>query len=412
MSNRTQKSTDSKARPEKPAGFPLYPHASGQWAKTIKGKKIYFGPWDDRDGALAELDSRFPHLVPDGIEVPKKEGATVDDLCQKFLDRVEDRIKQKTRKLKPGTYRQYLTTCKRLVRYFGRDKLLSEIQPSDFEKLRTNLEAPKGKKEGEGGYDLSPSTMAAEINRIKTIFNFGFKCHPRLLKEPMSYSFYLEAPTADELDAWKDKGGEKKFSREEVLQIAETANPHIRGMVLLAINTAYTQADIAELTIEMVKEALETGWIELPRVKTNRRRRCPLWPETVDAVRLAGEHRPKPANEEAKDYYFLTKQGNQLVRTRPLPTGKYSSSDGLFGPFKLILDKLGINGRRSLGFSAFRHTFATQGGNSIDQAAVKLIMGHKDTSITAVYQHGIDDNRLLAVSNHVRSWLFGEGVDG
>jgi hypothetical protein len=53
-----QKRTATKQRPEKGRDvrkdFPLYAHGNGQWAKTIRGNKHYFGPWDDPSSAEAE----------------------------------------------------------------------------------------------------------------------------------------------------------------------------------------------------------------------------------------------------------------------------------------------------------------------------------------------------------------------
>jgi Flp pilus assembly secretin CpaC len=45
-----------------------------------------------------------------------------------------------------------------------------------------------------------------------------------------------------------------------------------------------------------------------------------------------------------------------------------------------------------------------------DLPAIRLIMGHADESIDATYRESIDDDRLVAVSDHVRKWLFGDAV--
>ncbi len=46
-------------KPEKPATsflhpsepFPLFAHARGYWAKKVRGRMVYFGRWDDPEGA-------------------------------------------------------------------------------------------------------------------------------------------------------------------------------------------------------------------------------------------------------------------------------------------------------------------------------------------------------------------------
>ncbi|MHB8861743.1 MAG: hypothetical protein ACYC6N_05010 [Pirellulaceae bacterium] len=84
----TNLSADKPAKPY--AAFPLYPHASGRWAKRINGKMCYFGKWrgEPGDGWKAALDRYIDDRdalhagrVPDS----RREGLTVKDLCNAFL---------------------------------------------------------------------------------------------------------------------------------------------------------------------------------------------------------------------------------------------------------------------------------------------------------------------------------------
>ena len=62
--------------------------------------------------------------------------------------------------------------------------------------------------------------------------------------------------------------------------------------------------------------------------------------------------------------------------------------------------------RRGLGFYTLRRCFETITGETKDQLAVESIMGHVDPSMGAVYRERISDERLRAVTEHVRNLLF------
>jgi integrase len=71
-----------------------------------------------------------------------------------------------------------------------------------------------------------------------------------------------------------------------------------------------------------------------------------------------------------------------------------------------VLQDLGINGRKGLGFYTIRHTFRTVADETKDSVACDAIMGHETPHISSVYRETISDSRLREVADHVRRWLF------
>lgn len=66
-----------------------------------------------------------------------------------------------------------------------------------------------------------------------------------------------------------------------------------RALILMGLNTASGASDLAGLPFSQID--LEMGLFNFPRAKNAARRRCPLGPETVEAIKAYLPKRPKHA---------------------------------------------------------------------------------------------------------------------
>src|SRR5262249_19781167 len=74
--------------------------------------------------------------------------------------------------------------------------------------------------------------------------------------------------------------------------------------------------------------------------------------------------------------------------------------------FGKLLKRLGINGRKGLGFYTLRYTFRTVADEAKDQPAADYLMGHEVPHMSSVHRETISDVRRKAVTDHLRQWLY------
>ncbi len=78
--------------------------------------------------------------------------------------------------------------------------------------------------------------------------------------------------------------------------------------------------------------------------------------------------------------------------------------DAVAGAFGKLAKKCGV---KIAGFYSLRHVHCTIADETRDQPACMMLMGHADGSISGHYREAISDDRLLAVTDHIHTWLFG-----
>ena len=425
-SNETSLSRKPKT-PDKPyADFPLFAHQTGRWAKKIRKKLRFYGRWgrvaagkvvavEDVDKSAADALTEFQRCWPfhsQGLDAPEPDGEqhlTLKELSNTFLANKKNRMQ--SGELSAQSFDDYYRICATLIDRFGRDRRVDSLRPSDFEGLRTEMA---------DGCNLV--TLKNKVNRARMVFKFAFDS--RMIDRPVDFGQSFDRPSMMRLRAAKNKAGSNLFSREELQMIITTlegkpvpvadvadslkwpASPAMYAMVLLGLNAGLGNTDCASLPQSAVN--LKTGWVEFPRPKTAVQRKIPLWPETVAALRDAIAKRPDALDPEDSDLCFLTERGTRFVRVQESKQSKnrFVVINGLSRRFEQLLSALKIGQRKGIGFYTLRHVFETIAGGSKDQVAVDSIMGHVDPSMAAAYRENIEDERLLAVTNHVRAWLW------
>lgn len=371
----TAPSKPSKPRPD----FPLFPHATGRWAKKIRGKMHYFGAWADPDAALTSYLEQKDALHAGKKPRSEAEALTVKDLANHFLNAKQDLVN--IGELSPRTWAEYKSTTDLLVKNFGKQRLVSDLDPDDFATLRNRM----AKKWG-------PHRLANMIQYVRSVFKHGFEAG--MIDRPVRFGPGFNRPTKKTLRLHRAEQGLKLFTAEEIRGLLDASGPAMKAMILLGINCGYGNSDCGTLPLAALD--LAGGWVTYHRAKTGIARRCCLWPETIEALRQVLTSRHAPKKELHADILFITKYGQ--------PWAKDVADSPITKEMRKLLDGLGINGHRN--FYTLRHTFRTIADEAKDQPAADYIMGHARDDMASVYRERISDERVKAVSDHVRAWLF------
>lgn len=407
MSNSTRPKANDKAavlesarRHKAKDKVPLLAHATMRWGRKVRGTIRYFGKIDPAlpdygsGAALAEYHRTIDDLRAGREPRPKDDERTaLGEAANKFL--AAKASLRDSGELRPRTWTGYHATCSRIIDVLGKRRAVADLTPDDFRKLRAVFAKGRG-----------PVALAGDIRRAKAMFRF---CETEgLIDRPCRYGAGFDLPTSTVLRQARAARGTRMFQPEEIRLLLDHANTVMKAMILLGANCGFGQTDLARLAQSAVD--LKRGWIDYPRPRTGIPRRCPLWGETVAALAAAIAARPEPRDPGDKDLVFLSPSGQPVVRDRlstiaaKAEAGLTTHIDTVSRDFCKLIRAVNLNGGR--GFYALRHGFQTIAEGCGDFPAVSSIMGHVDASIAARYREGIDDARLIAVTNHVRAWLW------
>ena len=185
---------------------------------------------------------------------------------------------------------------------------------------------------------------------------------------------------------------------DEIRRLIENSVPHLRDIIICAVNTGMRRGEILGLRWSQVRG----GFIYLQKTKTKEKREIPINDE------LAILFKRIKAQQNHKGATVIRLDGNNVIRWDRNPVeGQNSVLEYVFTykgkpvknikkAFKTALKNAEITDFR---FHDLRHTFASQvimrGGDLKD---VQELLGHKSMSMTLRYSHLSQEHKKKAVN--------------
>lgn len=274
--------------------------------------------------------------------------------------------------------------------------------------------------------DRGISAADKSIVQIRRFLDWCSKTRKLVVGAPL-YSDSFDAPTKREKDRAKrdviDMEGIAYWQPDEIREIvaaAKESDIHRYAQVLLTLNGGMGASDLSKLRDR------EVDWdrkcIRTKRGKTLVGRVVPLWPETIDAMRVSRAARPIPAGKEWSDLFFLTKKGRPLVQESIHPTDKTRTqrTDSLRNWFYLMLNgkdrekwkapasRLRHLKRHRGGYYTLRSVFTTLSmGHGQDRNLEAIVLGQQfDRPILEYYVRDDQRDKLVKVVEHVRRQIW------
>jgi site-specific recombinase XerD len=267
-----------------------------------------------------------------------------------FKDMMEKFLKEHATKVSINMQRNYRTSLKRLIPFFGDSNLLS-ISPKMLSRYKV-LRSEEGVK---------PATINRELAMLSKAFNLAVKEWEWLKDNPVSR--VPKEKENNERDRWLSKDEEKR--------LLDNCPEWLREIIVFALNTGLRQEELLSIEWPRVNPFRKT--ILIRNTKNGKPKTLPL-----NMIALGVLVKRSKVKSIKNDYVFFNRNGKKVD-----PCNLRTS-------FYIALKKSGIVNFR---FHDLRHTFATRlAQRGVDLYKISKLLGHEDISTTQRYSHHCPDS--------------------
>lgn len=190
----------------------------------------YFVPWDNSDAALSKYLDKRDDLHSGRKPRVKTDGLTVRELLNRFMPAKQRLLDPK--EIAPRSFDGYHETCRWVGEKFGLSRLATDLTAEDFEELRCEFSR-----------DRSPNSMAGDVQRVRTLFKWGYESG--LLDRPVRFGPGFKKPSKKVLREARHAKGPRMFEPVQTHALLSLASPQLKAMFLLGVNCGFGNAERA-----------------------------------------------------------------------------------------------------------------------------------------------------------------------
>lgn len=356
------------------------------YVTKIKGQTKWVSSGANYDQAYAAYIAKFGADRPATVKPGRM---TMGQLANRYLG--SKLVDRDAGRINAGYYAHAGKAIAKAVKVIGRARLVSTLTPDDFTDIAAAFAhlAPNSqrrdaaiigamfKRAADDKWITAPLAMGQAFKKMRRV--------PRRQTERPVYSAYHCFLI---LLAGANRAENRRRGR---VSDADTG-VQAYAQLLLALNGGFSQRELGQLRRHDVD--LPGAIVRTIREKTEIRRVVPLWPETVEALRIVMTARPDDS------LVFRTKRGHALVREVITGPAKITTHDAVQQSFRKLAESLGLK-RPGYGFRLLRPTFRTIAGASGRESAADIIMGHRLPGMREVYRR-VSEDELREVVDYVR----------
>jgi hypothetical protein len=271
--------------------------------------------------------------------------------------------------------------------------LMAQVDKQQLEKLVAHFTARPVREQT--GKPLAPDTVVTTLKHAKAFFDWldGERWEaPRRMDKVFKVRRNILLTTAEQR---AEANGKEVFSLDELKALYAHANEQQQLYMLVALNCAFTQKDLATITFADVQLDAALPIINLIRHKTRGtgiRGQWELWPETAAALRKRMRHTPTATARNSGQLALLTEDDRPLVNDA-------NDTDSVGLTWRRLIKSINKQTAvvRDLPFKTIRKTASdTILKLSGSEAVQQLMLAHARRSIAARHYTGEQDFTLLA----------------